>query len=269
MCEFCTKHGDGKIWYKNVRNYANDLAADLARRTYIRDFFQSTIRDGFVTLGRLETLFNKKRRLRPTLITKIVNKAKAEHFGQVLPIEEIQGIVRQAETVVRMPCACRWVAQNNEKRCCYGVSYSANAWYQNLDMRYFGKAEGECLEYLAKEEAIRQMERLEEEGAIHTIWTMITPFIGTICNCTARECLGLRTLRSVHVETIARAEQVALVESHVCNGCGVCEDVCQFDAIASRLFDGKTVATISSRQCFGCGLCRNSCPHKAISLADR
>ena len=44
MCEFCTKHGDGKIWFKNAANYANDLMADLNRRTYIKDFFNNTIK---------------------------------------------------------------------------------------------------------------------------------------------------------------------------------------------------------------------------------
>ncbi|TFH48454.1 MAG: 4Fe-4S ferredoxin, partial [Methanothrix sp.] len=52
MCEFCTKHGEGKVWFKNAANYANDLMADLRRRDYIKDFFMSTIDAGVVTLGR-------------------------------------------------------------------------------------------------------------------------------------------------------------------------------------------------------------------------
>jgi len=52
MCEFCTEHGDGKIWYKNAANYAQDLVADLKRKRYVENFLESTINDGFRTLGR-------------------------------------------------------------------------------------------------------------------------------------------------------------------------------------------------------------------------
>ena len=63
MCEFCSKHGDGKVWFKNAENYSKDLMSDLTRRDYINDFFTSTIEQGMLTIGRLETLFGKKKRL--------------------------------------------------------------------------------------------------------------------------------------------------------------------------------------------------------------
>jgi len=43
MCEFCTKHGDGKVWYKNAANYANDLLSDIKRRKFIEDFHITTM----------------------------------------------------------------------------------------------------------------------------------------------------------------------------------------------------------------------------------
>ncbi|OGR06244.1 MAG: hypothetical protein A2511_01900 [Deltaproteobacteria bacterium RIFOXYD12_FULL_50_9] len=266
MCEFCTKHGDGHIWYKNARNYAHDLASDLRRRQYIRDFLETTIGQGISTLGRLESIFAKKKKLPERLIRAMVDKARDEHFGQVVPIEDIREIVRKAETVVRLPCACRWAALKKEKRCCYSVSYSAATWYHGLDMGYFGKASDEGLESLLPEEAISQMEELEAEGAVHTIWTMVTPFIGAICNCTAQECLGLRSL-AMEVETLARGEYTAVVDRTLCIGCGLCEPNCPFAAIGSRkLAGGATVAEVNPGQCRGCGLCRNHCPHGALTL---
>lgn len=67
MCDFCTRHGDGKVWYKNAANYAKDLASDINRRRFIRRFFNDTIKDGFETLGRLEALFQKKGKLPDSL----------------------------------------------------------------------------------------------------------------------------------------------------------------------------------------------------------
>src|SRR4030066_692790 len=159
-------------------------------------------------------------------------RAQREHFGQVLPIEEIRGLVLKSDTIVRMPCACRWTADKKEVRCCYGISFGAEAWYKGIDMSYFGKASDEGLESLRREEAISQMELMEDQGAIHTIWTMVTPFIGAICNCTLRDCLAMRTF-SIHVETMARAEYVAIVDEGICTGCGLWEGACQFEAIGS------------------------------------
>lgn len=91
MCEFCTKHGDGQVWYKNAANYSNDLLSDLRRRAFIADFLESTFRSGFDTIGRLETIYRKKGRLPGAIKQEMENRARIEHFGQVLPIEEIRG----------------------------------------------------------------------------------------------------------------------------------------------------------------------------------
>ncbi|MFH1672188.1 MAG: 4Fe-4S binding protein [Pseudomonadota bacterium] len=269
MCEFCTKHGDGKIWYKNAANYAQDLVADLKRKKYIQDFFESTINDGFKTLGRLEVLFARKGRLPASITDNMEQRAKIEHFGQVLPMEEIKELVLKAETITRMPCACRWAAHKKEVRCCYAISYGPCAWYEGLDMTYFGKPSDEGFESLSHHEALHQMGKMEEDGAIHTIWTMLTPFIGAVCNCTTRDCIAMRTLSGIRVETIARAEHVAVVDRGLCEGCGLCAERCQFHAIDSIQEDGRTIARIDSKKCFGCGLCRRACTTGALSLVLR
>jgi len=269
MCEFCTKHGDGKIWYKNAANYASDLLSDIRRRKYIETFLSSAFADGFQTLGRIETIFRKKGRLPEKVKAAMISKAKEEHFGQVLPIEEISDLVRKALTVVRMPCACRWNTEKKEIRCCYAVSYSPDAWYKDIDMSYFGKASDEGLESLSPETAIQQMQEMEEHGSVHTIWTMMTPFIGAICNCPPDECIAMRTLFRVHVETMERAEYVARVDEALCDGCGLCDVSCNFHAISSIAEMGRSIARVDQHKCFGCGLCRRTCGAGAISLVLR
>ncbi|MGV1097959.1 4Fe-4S binding protein [Thiovibrio sp. JS02] len=268
MCEFCTKHGEGKIWFTNAANYARDLMSDLGRRGYIRNFFTSTIEEGLSTIGRLEVLYRKKRQLPRRLVEQIRNKAKEEHFGQVVTIEDIREIIGKAATVVRLPCACRWAALKKENRCCFSVSYTPDAWYEGLDMGYFGLAQDQGLETVSREEAISQMEALEREGAIHTIWTMMTPFIGAICNCQPLECLGLRTL-NLQVETMFRGERVAGVDESKCLGCGACQEACPFRAITGREEAGAFKAKVHAEQCFGCGLCRNACPEAALGMISR
>jgi len=269
MCEFCTTHGDGKIWYRNAANYANDLLSDIKRRKYIQEFHHATMEEGFKTLGRLENLFMKRGRLPASVIGALEQKAKEEHFGQVLPIEEIREILLKAASIVRLPCACRWTISRKEDRCCFALSYGPDAWYKGFDMGYFGKTSDEGLEAVTVGDAIAQIEALEEAGAVHSIWTMMTPFIGAVCNCTATDCIGLRTLSGIGAHTIARAEHVAVVDKELCAGCGLCAGRCQFDAIGSAARDGIDIAVVDSDKCYGCGLCRKACDQGAISLAVR
>jgi ferredoxin len=53
------------------------------------------------------------------------------------------------------------------------------------------------------------------------------------------------------------------VNADACTGCGVCEELCQTDAI--RIEDA-TVAAIDSGRCIGCGLCVSCCPEDAVRL---
>jgi hypothetical protein len=38
MCEFCLKHGEGKKWYLQAKNYSDDLLSDVRRRKFIEGF---------------------------------------------------------------------------------------------------------------------------------------------------------------------------------------------------------------------------------------
>jgi heterodisulfide reductase subunit A-like polyferredoxin len=136
-------------------------------------------------------------------------------------------------------------------------------------MGYFGKACNEGLETVQADEAIRQMEAMEDHGAIHSIWTMMTPFIGAVCNCTAQDCIALRTLSGIGAHTIARAEHRAVVDRDLCEGCGLCVEQCQFEAIGSEMESDRSIAVIDAEKCYGCGLCRRACAPKAISLVPR
>lgn len=89
--------------------------ADLERRKYISDFYTSTMQEGIITIGRLEAIYKKKKRLPQRLINSMVSQAKVDHFGQVVTIEDIREIVGCAATVVRMPCACQWTASKKEE----------------------------------------------------------------------------------------------------------------------------------------------------------
>ena len=269
MCEFCSKHGEGKIWYKNASNYSQDLLSDLRRRKFIEQFLDVTIAEGFKSLLRLEAIIKKRGGLPEPVIKKMLENAKIEHYGQVLPIEEVREVIDRTIDIVRLPCACRWTIDKSDLRCCYGITYHPEAWHKSLDLSYFGQPESDLLDSVSKETAIRQMEDIEHKGAIHTIWTFITPFIGAICNCTVKDCIAMRTHAGIRVETMFRGEYKAVVDEDACSGCAMCMESCQFDAIDGIQESDRYTARIDAHRCYGCGLCRNACDAGAIRLIPR
>jgi heterodisulfide reductase subunit A len=59
---------------------------------------------------------------------------------------------------------------------------------------------------------------------------------------------------------------ISVVDSEMCNGCGICERVCPFDAIHIVEVNGAKKAQNITASCKGCGLCAASCPSKAVDM---
>jgi heterodisulfide reductase subunit A-like polyferredoxin len=55
---------------------------------------------------------------------------------------------------------------------------------------------------------------------------------------------------------------ISQVDVKLCDGCGDCQDFCQFKAISVR--DNRAV--VDADVCMGCGVCVSRCKHKALSL---
>ena len=59
----------------------------------------------------------------------------------------------------------------------------------------------------------------------------------------------------------------AMVETDLCDGCGVCEKRCQVGAVS--VSEKEKTAVVDLNRCIGCGLCVSTCPKKAISLIKK
>lgn len=271
MCEFCHKHGEGKKWYLQAKNYSEDLLSDLRRRQFIADFLahpEALVEE----VGKLERLRQAPSFVRAVLVPRISGRQKKVHFGQVLPIEDVDRIFSFVNHVVRMACICRQGNLGTEQRYCYGVSMAPQEGkfleiIREIDAGYLTGPDTAGLETLTKEEALASFRQHEKEGLCHTVWTFITPFIGGICNCDRSDCMAMRSTVTYGVPVMFRAEYVAEVDSELCNGCRQCMRVCQFGAIGFSAANKKAV--IDPRRCYGCGICRASCSKDAITLLDR
>jgi hypothetical protein len=110
MCDFCHKHGEGRKWYLEANNYAEDLLSDLRRRDMIKHFFRDPRRQkrGVDSLDRLDRAPGFVRR---ALTGSLVRRQKRSHYGQVVPIEDVERILGFVTSVTRVACFCprrRW-----------------------------------------------------------------------------------------------------------------------------------------------------------------
>jgi NAD-dependent dihydropyrimidine dehydrogenase PreA subunit len=271
MCEFCHQHGEGKKWYLQAKNYSDDLLSDVRRRKFIENFIThpeelATTAQSFDRLAKAPSF------VRSVVSRLITRKMKKKHFGQVVPIEEIEEIFGFLNSIARMDCICRHSILGKENRYCYGISLAPNGGamaeiIRGVDKSFYSGPDTTGLEALTKEEAVSAFHEHEKEGLCHTVWTFHAPFIGGICNCDRADCLAMRSTVTEGVPVMFRGEYLAEVDAEECSGCRQCMRVCQFGAIKYIASDKKVA--IDKRWCYGCGVCRSACNKNAIKLDDR
>ena len=271
MCEFCHQHGEGKKWYLKAENYAADLMSDLRRRRFITQFFENP---GHLAKGEraLRALDVMPDFLWKGVRKRITDKQKPRHFGQVVPIEDVERILALTTSVVRLACICRHVSTGKEQRYCFGVSMEPNGGGMakllgEIDASYLVGPHTAGLESMSKTEALERMKESEAEGNCHTVWTFITPFLAGLCNCSLPSCYAMKTTVTHRTPVFFRGEYVAAVDPERCTGCGLCVERCSFGAFLPR--KKKDKAVVDPRKCYGCGICRSACARGAIALADR
>jgi len=271
MCQFCHQHGDGKKWYLKAEHYSEDLLSDMERRSYMNNFIRE-IGNGHIS--ELEEKFQKGMHV-PAWLKNIgyffyERKYRRDHFGQVVPLDDLEKVFDLANSIVRLPCICRKNSTGrNDAPYCIGLGMDPN---KLLDLResfletFRPGPNVAAFEKLTKSEALELHRDFEKKGLIHTLWTFKTPFIGAICNCDRADCLAMVCYRyGFHL--FFRAEYVASVLSDHCVGCRSCLPLCQFGAIGYSAVHEK--AFVDPLRCYGCGICRSECETDAIELLPR
>ncbi len=268
MCRFCVEHGEGERWYLNARNYAYDLASDVRRSTYIREFiagFGQMRSSALAWAERADRLPVPLSRAGKALVSR---RMRSRHFGQPVPIEECARILGLATSVTVIPCICRMHAPGKraDEVCILVTTQPIEALLADGFKDYRNGPEPGDFHRISTHEAMRLLEECERSGLMHSVWTFITPFTAAICNCELESgCMAMHMTLGHGVKLMWRGEWVAELDQARCHQCGACVRRCPFGAI---LRSGRSV-TLRRADCWGCGVCRSACAYDALRLVDR
>jgi ferredoxin len=261
MCEFCAEHGEGKEWYLSMKNYSQELFAQEGRSQHIRLFFQdfeSRVAQSLTMLDSIQAL-----PFVPGVVSRVATaRQKKSHFGQVVPLEDVDHLLDQITSIVRLPCACRSLTTGcYQTRYCYGLAIDPTGLIGDFPDY------GENLEWLSREEARSAIHKLDQEGLVHSVWTFDTPFIGGLCNCD-QDCVAYRLqVGAGMMQVFFPAEYIATIDWERCSGCKLCRGQCPFGAIRYTASQDKCL--VDPNLCYGCGICRATCKKNAIHLEPR
>ncbi|MHA1688804.1 MAG: ATP-binding protein [Promethearchaeota archaeon] len=279
MCQWCMKHGAGKKWYMNARNYSNELADEYNLKEYLTEqwmnFEQVFIRKiagissknlgyklklpiiGRILRWQAERMIHSEKKNR--------NPVRADgHFGQVIPLEDAQIIIQElaAEPIICNYCMCRWMQRKEKEAVC--INFGALSEVIEKLPRFIPK---ERTVRIDRETAVKKLEEFNKKGYIASVWFQPVPYINAICACEAPECGGLTLRTNFGLKAVYKAEYIIQLDQVKCQGCAECVKMCQFNAI--RYIPSLNRVIINYDECFGCGICRHACKYDALKLIPR
>jgi Pyruvate/2-oxoacid:ferredoxin oxidoreductase delta subunit len=265
MCEFCHRHGEGKKWYLAADNYAEELFTEASRQS-VRDVL-GNLSAAPPTASGDASAFQAIPPLLSPLVRWVARRHQQDvHWGQVVPLEDAHALLDMLDWVVRLPCTCRATTIGDKSaRYCFGIGVSGleEPWRKIMREAIDPSL---SVETLTREQAKAALTDLDRRGAMHSVWTFKTPFIGGICNCD-QDCNAYRAQMRQSFQVMFRAEYVARIDPDKCSGCRLCMQQCLFGALSHSLSQGK--CSVNALACYGCGVCRATCKREAIALMPR
>jgi NAD-dependent dihydropyrimidine dehydrogenase PreA subunit len=177
----------------------------------------------------------------------------------VLPYERVEALVQAQKKFLVAPCICRREHKMVGKGCdkpretCLVFGIAADYYERNG----LGRV-------IDKQETLEILKKADEAGLV--LQPSNAKEIVNICCCCGCCCQVLKNLkRYPKPASYFSTSFVATTNPDTCQGCGVCVDRCQMEAL--RLEDDKAV--LDPDRCIGCGLCVSTCPTESLTLVRK
>jgi len=120
----------------------------------------------------------------------------------------------------------------------------------------------ELTKSITKEESLRLLREAEEAGLVHCTYNVQSgrTFICNCCTCCCGILRGVENLENPR--EYIKTDFIMTVNANLCTGCESCVDRCQFDALSVP----EDVCVVDTKRCIGCGVCALVCPEGALEL---
>ncbi len=173
-------------------------------------------------------------------------RAIIENCGE--PIAVADCICRKIQDILGNPCKA-----TDLREICFS--------FRNAAHTYIDKGFARSI---TKEEALNILEKVEADGLVIQPGNSQRPMC--ICCCCGCCCEVLTNQKRFNQPAqFFATNYYAKINPELCIGCGICEDICQMDAIL--LIDD--ISTVDRNRCIGCGVCVPKCTSEAIKLQKK
>ena len=120
---------------------------------------------------------------------------------------------------------------------------------------------------ISKSEALEILDQNEADGHVLQPSSLIEPQF--VCSCCGCCCGALKAISSVpRPVDFAGSNFYADADPTSCNGCTLCVNRCQMDAVKYD-YQAKKIISIDRKRCIGCGLCVPTCKTGALRLKEK
>ncbi len=194
----------------------------------------------------------------PQMRTIPVGQSIEPHL-EALPYEQVDELVKAQDRFAVAPCICRRKAKMRGEGCdapeesCLVFGDFADYYVRDGRGRSIDRAE--VMEILARADAANLVLQPTNSRDITAICCC--------CGCCCGILWGLK--RHPRPAEAVASSFIAQFDPEACQGCWVCLERCQMQAIAEA---GDRV-TLNADRCIGCGLCVSTCPTGALQLVRK
>lgn len=188
--------------------------------------------------------------------------------SEILDWERATHAVESATAVAVSLCPCRNDAQYRGEGCDAPLRTCLTFNGAAITLARSGNAE-----IISNEEAMGILEEAKAAGLAQT-GDNVRDQPSYMCNCCGCCCGMMRSIKRYEIyDGIVPSNWLATIDHEICRGCTKCAKVCPVGAIAIEPTNGKGMrrnwAIVDAGKCLGCGVCHDVCRWEAHGMEQR